>query len=301
MGLASAAREKLVRATARSPSRVSSGSLVVSSVAHRLQWPRHRALDSGHLPHSSAPYIPMRAAALAAVLLAWGCAAVCFNDCSGHGECRGYECWCEPGWDGEDCRHRSWPPPAPQAAPLRRPTSLPRQFCAAVAAVNGTARRPLSVGHANVTSMHSITKLARRYPLLMVGLSSRSCMACLAVEPEYAALAPFLRGSGGKLVRVDGDRHYEVARALRAPSLPFTVFFVDGKRFPFHGPHRSRELRAFAEKLRGPPVHMLSSATAVDAALSPGQPSWAGYSMSSHYVTVGGGARRVAVGVRNGR
>lgn len=115
-------------------------------------------------------------------------------------------------------------------------------------------------------------------------------MACLAVEPEYAALAPFLRRSGGKLVRVDAGRHHEVASALEAPSLPHTVFYVNGKRFPFQGPHRSREMLAFAEKLRAPAVHMVASAADVEAALSPGSPTWAGYTMPSHYVTVGADA-----------
>jgi hypothetical protein len=31
--------------------------------------------------------------------------SVCFNACSGHGDCRDYTCYCHTGYDGDDCSH----------------------------------------------------------------------------------------------------------------------------------------------------------------------------------------------------
>lgn len=147
-------------------------------------------------------------------------------------------------------------------------------------------RAPLSVGHANATSMKSIRRLARRYPLLVVGVSSPSCTACAAVEHAYWGMRESLRGAGAKLVRVDGDRRHAVAASLGAQSLPHTVFFREQRVITYTGLQTAHEMAAFLGKLDGPPVEVVDSAAAVADVITPDKATWRGVPMPSHYVSV---------------
>ena len=87
--------------------------------------------------------------------------SVCFNSCSGHGECKEYTCYCHAGYDGDDCSHTFG---------------------------DSTRMLPiLSVGDFNMTRKN-FTQLITRNKFLLVGFSSYTCHKCIVVEKGYQEL-----------------------------------------------------------------------------------------------------------------
>ncbi len=84
--------------------------------------------------------------------------SVCFNQCSGHGDCIDYSCHCHVGYLGDDCS-----------------TTFAR----------GDRIVPiLTAGHFNVTRKN-ITQTVSKHKHLLIGFSSYACHKCIQPEPEY--------------------------------------------------------------------------------------------------------------------
>ena len=94
--------------------------------------------------------------------------SVCFNDCSGHGHCVEYTCYCMPGYTGDDCSTTFAPDGGQNLVPI------------------------LHAGHFNVTSKKELNGLLKKpgsdVAALVLGFSSATCHRCIVVENEYDAM-----------------------------------------------------------------------------------------------------------------
>ena len=173
--------------------------------------------------------------------------AVCFNDCSGHGECRGWTCACELGWAGDDCGHALY---APAAAAGGAPPPPP----------------VLGAGHFNVSARALPRALAESGAgVVLVGFASRSCHKCLGFEREYAAAAPALAALGVPLARADADAAdaRPLARELEPSTLPALVAYV--ARAPARRAARAKKKKKKAQQQELAPPPGAEGAEGVDA------------------------------------
>ena len=89
--------------------------------------------------------------------------SVCFNDCSGHGECVQYTCLCHPGHYGDDC-----------SVAFSKEND------------EGVMVNVLGAGHFNISSKQELwDAIGKENSITVVGFTSRNCHRCIVVENEY--------------------------------------------------------------------------------------------------------------------
>lgn len=139
-----------------------------------------RPLGQRHRAHATAlPWVATvlaTLAVLAAVLspaaASRGDGTACYNACSGHGECKQFTCYCDPGYHGEDCHVTFVDDPVPVLTPGH---------------FNVTAKSHR--GHVSKTVGHKSGSAS----VLVLGYSALSCARCGAFEPAYANVSRLLR------------------------------------------------------------------------------------------------------------
>lgn len=200
--------------------------------------------------------------------------SVCFNDCSGHGECIDYTCYCVPGYTGDDCGTTFAPEEGEELIPI------------------------LHAGHLNVTSKKELSGLLKKQSsdvaAVVLGFSSPNCHRCIVVENEYDAMLKQIDrdegiavtnyGKNGKasttrhkilLGRVDvmgSDSMKEIAQDFGINEIPAIVVFPtikgatkkEKKGILYSGHHSHRSIQKFVTKVLSPPAVRLNDLTAVE-------------------------------------
>lgn len=163
--------------------------------------------------------------------------SVCFNQCSGHGDCIDYSCHCHVGYLGDDCS-----------------TTFAR----------GDRIVPiLTAGHFNVTRKN-ITQTVSKHKHLLIGFSSYACHKCIQPEPEYEDIAKRLTDMQIPFARANADEMKSIAVELGATDLPAIVFLNKMRPTVYRGVHSSDAVIQYVTKMIGPTVKKLKSVQDVE-------------------------------------
>eukprot|EP01050_Picozoa_sp_SAG11_P004179 SAG11_NODE_260_length_11531_cov_6.271781_6_plen_641_part_00 len=131
---------------------------------------------------------------------------------------------------------------------------------------------PLEAGHAvwSKKQLKASTGKKQQQPLVLVGLTSRSCGAyCEQFEPRYADFTESLSAEygGGEVLfaRIDADKEKALVSKYAVHNLPAILAFKKGQRLPFeyNGVHSAAALLSYTHKLMAPPAAALSTEIAV--------------------------------------
>lgn len=184
---------------------------------------------------------------LASALLLWGVrslteapdGSVCFNNCSGHGRCEDYSCYCDLGYVGDDCSHTF-------AADQERVIPI------------------LTVGDFNL-SRKNFTSATNKYKYLLVGFSSQTCHKCIRAEPEYLKVQERLLDMNPKIpfARADTAKMSSLAEEIGVNSVPSLVFFKKQKPILYNGVHSAEAVEMFVLKQTGKAYVALKSIESV--------------------------------------
>jgi thiol-disulfide isomerase/thioredoxin len=165
--------------------------------------------------------------------------SVCFNNCSGHGDCIDYSCHCHIGYLGDDCS-TTFVDDTENIVPI------------------------LSAGHFNVTRQN-FTQTVSQYPFLVIGFSSYACHKCIRSEVEYAKLSEQLREKKVPFIRGDADKMKSIVLELGATELPSLVFMKKMKPTVYKGVHSVEAVMQYVSKQLGPPVKRLQNLDEMEA------------------------------------
>ena len=177
--------------------------------------------------------------------------SVCFNNCSGHGDCVDYSCNCHAGFTGDDCRY-----------------SFARDDVPIV--------QIMGAGHYNLTKQN-VTKAISSSRHILVGFSSYACHKCIAVEPEYANLTRLIddynKGVGGgkaalSFARFDVNLNKQVGLNHGLQDMPAVVLFQKGRPSVYLGPQISSGMFLFVTKLLGSPLRLVGTVDEAKAFLN---------------------------------
>lgn len=157
--------------------------------------------------------------------------SVCFNNCSGHGDCIDYSCHCHEGYDGDDCSV-SFALTPDDVIPI------------------------LSVGD-YLLSKKNFTQTISKHRLLLVGFSSQTCHKCIAAENEYQKVVPYLSKVQLKFARADAVTLNRFITDLDLPQLPALVLYKKQQAIVYRGAQSAEAIEAFVKKQVGPPVVQL--------------------------------------------
>lgn len=163
--------------------------------------------------------------------------SVCFNQCSGHGDCIDYSCHCHVGYLGDDC--------------------------STTFADEANLVPILTAGHFNLTRKNFTQALAK-HPLILVGFSSYSCHKCIAYEPTYLNVSRALAAMKIPFARADVDKLKSFAAEFGALELPNLVLVHKMRPLLYKGVHSEAPILQFVTKQSGPPVKKLDSVSAVE-------------------------------------
>jgi thiol-disulfide isomerase/thioredoxin len=163
--------------------------------------------------------------------------SVCFNNCSGHGDCRDYSCHCWLGYHGDDCR-----------------TTF----------ANESNLLPImSQGHYNLTKSNYSSAISKN-KYILIGISSYSCLKCISVETEYEKISNSLRDLKIPFARASGDKLKSLVSDNEITSLPALVFYNKRKAVVYQGYHALEPVLEFIRKQTGEPTTHLKSVEAVN-------------------------------------
>ena len=162
--------------------------------------------------------------------------SVCFNQCSGHGDCLDYSCHCWSGYLGDDCS-----------------TTFADQ---------DNVVPILTSGHFNVTRKN-ITQTISKNKLLLVGFSAYSCNKCIVVEPEYKILSDQLKALKVPFARANADEMKAMASEFGANELPSLILFDKMKPMLYKGVHYADAVTTFVQKQLHPPAKPLRTVSEV--------------------------------------
>lgn len=162
---------------------------------------------------------------------------VCFNGCTGHGTCTNYECACDVGWFGDDCRHSF----------------------AASSGDNEVAIVPiLGAGDYNLTAKN-FSKAVQRKGHTLVGFSNNHCHKCIMHERVYAATHTKLQALGVPFARANSELFRTQLQELNVHEMPALVLYQKGKANPYVWTHSTEAISAWVEKQLAPAVTPLAS------------------------------------------
>jgi thiol-disulfide isomerase/thioredoxin len=160
--------------------------------------------------------------------------SVCFNGCSGHGECVDYSCHCFTGYEGDDCS-TTFVDDESNIIPI------------------------LSAGHGNITRQN-FTDVVSKNPFIIIGFSSPACSKCIRAEIEYYKLSEELKKKGILFVRGNADKMKSVVLELGATDLPSLVFMKKMRPTVYKGAHNYEPVLQYVNKVTASsPVVKLSS------------------------------------------
>jgi thiol-disulfide isomerase/thioredoxin len=165
--------------------------------------------------------------------------SVCFNRCSGHGDCIDYSCHCHAGYLGDDCSTTFAPATADHLVPI------------------------LTAGHFNVTRKN-ITQTISKHRTLLIGFSSYACHKCIQAEGHYEELSEALRTLKIPFARANADEMKSLASEFGANELPALVFFHKMRPTLYRGYHTAQAVLQYVKKQIGAPVQTLKRIQDVD-------------------------------------
>jgi len=158
--------------------------------------------------------------------------SVCFNGCSGHGECVDYSCHCFNGFHGDDC--------SVTFADERNIIPI------------------MSAGDFNLTKKN-FTSTVSRHKFILVGFSSYSCLKCIQVEPEYIKITEALKELKIPFARANVDKLKSLSIQHGAVEMPALVLFKKHKPLLYKGAHSLDPVMRYVQKQVDPPARELSS------------------------------------------
>lgn len=158
--------------------------------------------------------------------------SVCFNDCSGHGDCRDYSCHCWHGYHGDDCRMTY--------------------------ANESNFLSIMSMGHFNLSKTNYSSAISNNKHIL-IGISSYSCLKCIVAEQEYQKISKQLVDVKIPFARANADKLKSLVESNDISTLPALVFYNRRKPAVYQGYHAVEPVMEFIQKQIGDPVAQLRS------------------------------------------
>lgn len=156
---------------------------------------------------------------------------MCFDNCSGHGDCIDYSCHCWIGYHGDDC--------------------------SITFADESNIVPILTAGHYNLTRKN-FTIATNKNSYVLVGFSSYNCHKCISVEQEYAKIAEKLLDLKVPFARADADIFKSVMTENNIPNLPALILYKKSKPVVYHGAHTAGAVVEYIRKQLGKPAYPLT-------------------------------------------
>lgn len=163
--------------------------------------------------------------------------SVCFNSCSGHGDCIDYSCHCWTGFIGDDCSTTF--ADVSDIVPI------------------------LTAGHFNITRKN-FTQVVSHHKLMLVGFSSYNCHKCIQLEPSYRNISEQLRELSIPFGRADVDKMKSIAAEVGAIELPALILFQKMRPIVYRGSQDSAAVMTFIRKQLEPPAKVLKTVADVN-------------------------------------
>ena len=209
---------------------------------------------------------------------------VCFNGCSGHGQCSDFVCTCDAGFYGEDCRH-SYVAEGETAMPVLSAGNGMIRWKGFAKMVDAECERQVREIEEQQRALGKKGNAATptKSAVIAIGITSKSCGRCIAAETEYHNLTSHLASLSPAVpfYRVDSDKERRVCGALDNAGEPAvkvlackrrrkkkkktkrqkkkkletkTTFTYSYDKKHYDGLHTSAALFSFVEKQAEPPV-----------------------------------------------